>query len=795
MDSHIKSPIDEGDSGKFGLTKEKAEKMRVNQHKVSQYKANRHFTPSSRKDDRQFPNSSKEPKKVEITRNNSSWSEGQSTRDGDKNSNSNRVDDESHRSHSNNNVERNKNDRVHKGNQGTRSSSDTLQNLNKPVSITAGATLSVNRKTFKDLEKNISDMQEEPPKPEYPYKNDSYQKSAAQAQAHHTKTVDSKTLVNPMALANDIIGPKKGNSNNIRNSNATVMNKTHNNKNQNGINKARQTSSLPLTKGPSSNNANLKQQQSAQNSGRSSNNVPAPRQAKRVAINDLTSTPDEPKKSPRLSNRTPKAPEIVDLLDDSDDDIDNYNDNGNDKEDENFEMEIGEATVESRLGQPPICTFHLESLYINKKRLTTSEKYSMTVKTLPPNSQILYIPESKRRDKISVDFGLIQCFNYGDYGPVDGILGFIQIVRWSESESEADGECEHHTIVAKREDIKTIIKLLRNRHGEIITEITDMDTINDIMAVDCEYRAEVEEKNSSRKRKRRSVAALPVGENPEDNDMFLVYPTDPDAFDPITITKGCIKRLEQGEYFNDNLIDYKIKRYMEELAMANPEQRNKVHAFSCQFWIKMTEKKNPKDMYELVARWTKEIDIFALDFLFVPVNMGSHWSLSVIVRPGLIKNINNNNEPSQDTDADDSTNKPCIMFMDSLDLHGSFDIAKKLRSYVEYEWNVKKQKLDINTLKRSPSQDKKGQIFLDTRNFPVVKCNVPVQPNGTDCGVYVIRFVKLVLELWPSSLQKDINEKMKAQIKRNSFDHDDIISMRLEIKGHIESIKGNNINH
>ena len=149
-------------------------------------------------------------------------------------------------------------------------------------------------------------------------------------------------------------------------------------------------------------------------------------------------------------------------------------------------------------------------------------------------------------------------------------------------------------------------------------------------------------------------------------------------------------------------------------------------------------------------------------------------------------------ETGTDTDTDESTDKPCIMFMDSLDLHGSFDIAKKLRSYVEFEWNVKKQKLDINTLKRPSIQQEgqKGQIFLDVNNFPVVKCIVPIQPNGTDCGVYVIRYVKLILELWPSSLQQDTMGEMKTQIKRNSFEHDDIISMRLEIKGHIESTKG-----
>ena len=36
-----------------------------------------------------------------------------------------------------------------------------------------------------------------------------------------------------------------------------------------------------------------------------------------------------------------------------------------------------------------------------------------------------------------------------------------------------------------------------------------------------------------------------------------------------------------------------------------------------------------------VASWTKKIDIFKKKLIFVPVNDDKHWSLCVIVNPGL----------------------------------------------------------------------------------------------------------------------------------------------------------------
>lgn len=39
---------------------------------------------------------------------------------------------------------------------------------------------------------------------------------------------------------------------------------------------------------------------------------------------------------------------------------------------------------------------------------------------------------------------------------------------------------------------------------------------------------------------------------------------------------------------------------------------------------------------ESVKRWARGVDLFAKDFVLVPINIAMHWSLVVIVRPGLV---------------------------------------------------------------------------------------------------------------------------------------------------------------
>lgn len=123
--------------------------------------------------------------------------------------------------------------------------------------------------------------------------------------------------------------------------------------------------------------------------------------------------------------------------------------------------------------------------------------------------------------------------------------------------------------------------------------------------------------------------------DPENRKTYVIFPIEPEAPDAVTICQGDLKRLEPGVYFNDNLIDLKIKFILSRL---DPERRKKIHAFSCHFYSKLTEGSPNDDQaaHQLVARWTKNVNLFEMDFVFFPINLTNHWSLFVLVRPHLL---------------------------------------------------------------------------------------------------------------------------------------------------------------
>ena len=54
------------------------------------------------------------------------------------------------------------------------------------------------------------------------------------------------------------------------------------------------------------------------------------------------------------------------------------------------------------------------------------------------------------------------------------------------------------------------------------------------------------------------------------------------------------------------------------------EGEPKVHAFNTFFYPKIMS-----GGHGAVRRWTKKVDIFAMDFMVVPVHLGVHWCLCV----------------------------------------------------------------------------------------------------------------------------------------------------------------------
>ncbi|XP_077392132.1 sentrin-specific protease 7 isoform X1 [Festucalex cinctus] len=259
----------------------------------------------------------------------------------------------------------------------------------------------------------------------------------------------------------------------------------------------------------------------------------------------------------------------------------------------------------------------------------------------------------------------------------------------------------------------------------------------------------------------------------------------------ITVTMEDLQCLDSGQYLNDVIIDFYLK-YLLQNSLRDVAERS--HIFSSFFYKQLTRRDNASEgnvtescqrqkRHQRVKTWTRHVDIFEKDFLFVPVNQEAHWYLVIICFPGLEEsklepwaesshngtdesleqeeaegsgNSNDATTPtlkltcSVDTPSGKETTKsssqvnctektcrrklvskrPCILIMDSLKLSLHERIFKLLREYLQSEWESRRG----TTRDFGPDQVKSSH------------CQVPLQDNSSDCGLYLLQYVESFLK-------------------------------------------------
>ncbi|GJJ74528.1 sentrin-specific protease 1 [Entomortierella parvispora] len=163
----------------------------------------------------------------------------------------------------------------------------------------------------------------------------------------------------------------------------------------------------------------------------------------------------------------------------------------------------------------------------------------------------------------------------------------------------------------------------------------------------------------------------------------------------MTLNKHDLHTLRPGEWLNDSVIDFYSQLIMDRSKKTPSLPR--VHVFTTHFFSTLAE-----HGYEKIRRWTKKVDLFALDYVLVPVHCsGNHWTTAVI-----------------------DMKKKKIEYLDSL-MGNNPKCFVLLRGYLESEHKDKK---------KTPF-DFAGW----TDNSPK---NIPKQRNGFDCGVFTCTFIE-----------------------------------------------------
>ncbi|KAK3834286.1 MAG: hypothetical protein JOS17DRAFT_38842, partial [Linnemannia elongata] len=163
----------------------------------------------------------------------------------------------------------------------------------------------------------------------------------------------------------------------------------------------------------------------------------------------------------------------------------------------------------------------------------------------------------------------------------------------------------------------------------------------------------------------------------------------------VDVKRKDIQTLCPGEWLNDEVINFYGNLIM--TRSKNSSSLPKVHYFKTFFYKTLSEVG-----YEKVRRWTKKDNIFAMDYILIPIHCsGNHWTSAVV-----------------------DMKRKRIAYYDSL-LGNNPKVFLILRDYLDME---------------SKDKQKKPFDFEGWEN----ECpkDIPRQRNGYDCGVFTCTFIE-----------------------------------------------------
>ncbi|KAM7198072.1 hypothetical protein V8F20_006317, partial [Naviculisporaceae sp. PSN 640] len=98
-----------------------------------------------------------------------------------------------------------------------------------------------------------------------------------------------------------------------------------------------------------------------------------------------------------------------------------------------------------------------------------------------------------------------------------------------------------------------------------------------------------------------------------------------------TVDAQDVPRLDEGEYLNDNLIDFGLQYLFDQAGDKNPDLRNRIYMFNTFFYTQLRKSGKGRNInYDGVKSWTSRVDLFSYDYIIVPVNENLHWWLAII---------------------------------------------------------------------------------------------------------------------------------------------------------------------
>ncbi|NWT61105.1 SENP2 protease, partial [Erythrocercus mccallii] len=165
----------------------------------------------------------------------------------------------------------------------------------------------------------------------------------------------------------------------------------------------------------------------------------------------------------------------------------------------------------------------------------------------------------------------------------------------------------------------------------------------------------------------------------------------------LCVTREDICTLQPRGWLNDKIMNFYMGLLVER---SKKEGYPAVYAFNTFFYAKLSS-----TGHSGVKKWTRGVDIFKQDIIFVPVHLRAHWTLLVV-----------------------DLRKKTIKYFDSLGQKGDH-ICKTILKYLEEE---SREKRNIELIASEWTLHNMGTK------------EIPLQNNGNDCGVFVCKFADFI---------------------------------------------------
>ncbi|KAK2602596.1 hypothetical protein N8I77_009114 [Diaporthe amygdali] len=287
------------------------------------------------------------------------------------------------------------------------------------------------------------------------------------------------------------------------------------------------------------------------------------------------------------------------------------------------------------------------------------------------------------------------------------------------------------------------------------------------------------------------------------------------VYERTVVGKSDVERLDEGQLLNDEIITFYLKYLHKRLEERDEQLAKKVYFFNSFFWEKLKPKRGAIN-YEGVQNWTAKVDLLSFDYIIVPINEHAHWYVAIICNA---KELLSSHDTSSETDVpgsdkpqdqahsvveDDSAVATANDTMEQIGFNVSHisiedESAESVSNYQREDVNAATTKKP-KALKKGPGprkydpkatrvitldslggahsavstalkmylqreiEAKKGLRVEAPATIGTSARDIPTQPNFTDCGVYLLGYMRQFME--------DPDKFAKSILQRETRDWD-----------------------